>query len=74
MFASVLAYLAWNAATAVLGPNRAGPFVHLLPLFTTILAVWVLGEPLHAYHGAAALLIFAGIALATLVPKRQVRA
>ena len=71
VFASVGAYLFWNAATAALGPNRVGPFVHLLPLFTTILAVLLLGETLHAYHGFAVLLIFAGIALATLLPVRR---
>ncbi len=71
VFASVGAYLCWNAATAALGPNRAGPFVHLLPLFTTILAVLLLGESLHAYHGLAVLLIFSGIALATLRPARR---
>lgn len=66
LFASVLAYNFWNRAVAVVGANRAGQFVHLLPVFATVLAVIFLGERIHYYHMVAVALIFTGIYLATV--------
>ncbi len=64
IFASVLAYLFWNAGVAALGANRAGAFSNLMPAFGTILAVLLLGEQLHLFHAAGIALIFAGVYLA----------
>lgn len=64
-FASVLAYLAFNRLVELLGANTAGMAVHLVPVFGTILAVLLLGETLHAYHGIGVALIATGIWLAT---------
>ena len=44
IFASVLAMLFWNKAVALVGPNVSGFFLHLLPVFGTVLAVMFLGE------------------------------
>ncbi|MEZ5669715.1 MAG: DMT family transporter [Alphaproteobacteria bacterium] len=59
VFASVLAYIFWNQATATLGANRTGVFIHLVPVFTTIMALSFLGETLHWYHviGMAGVLV-----------------
>lgn len=65
IFPSVLAYLFWNRAVAEVGANRAGQFLHLIPVFGTLLAVIFLRESLQAFHFAGAALIFAGIYLAT---------
>jgi len=65
IFPSVLAYLFWNRAVAEVGANRAGQFLHLIPVFGTLLAVIFLRESLEAFHFAGAALIFAGIYLAT---------
>jgi drug/metabolite transporter (DMT)-like permease len=65
IFPSVVAYLFWNRAVADVGPHRAGIFIHLMPVFGTALAVLLLGETFHAYHGAGIGLILAGIMLAT---------
>jgi drug/metabolite transporter (DMT)-like permease len=62
---SIVAYLFWNRGVAQVGPNKAGLFVHLMPLFGALLAVIFLGERLHAYHYAGAVLIFSGIWLTT---------
>ena len=69
VFASVLAYIFWNRAVDKVGANKAGQFVHLLPVFATGLAVLFLGEALHIYHLAGVALIFAGIYLATIFGK-----
>ena len=66
VFSSVLAYIFWNRAVGMVGANKAGQFVHLLPVFATGLAVLLLGEALHLYHIAGIVLIFAGIYLATI--------
>ncbi len=62
---SIVAYLFWNRGVAQVGANKAGLFVHLMPLFGALLAVIFLGERLYAYHYAGAVLIFSGIWLTT---------
>lgn len=64
IFPSVLAYLFWNRGVAEVGANRAGQFLHLIPVFGTALAVVFLGETLKLFHLAGAVLIFGGIYLA----------
>ena len=65
IFASVLAFIFWNRAVTALGANIAGPFIHLMPVFSTILAVLFLGEALGKVQIVAILMIFGGILLAT---------
>jgi len=65
IFAAALANLFWNEASHRIGPNRAAPFVHLLPLFSLLLGVGLVGERLHLYHAPAIGLILGGIGLAT---------
>lgn len=65
LFASVLAFIFWNRAVTILGANIAGPFIHLMPVFSTILAVLFLGETLTPNHIKAILLIFGGILMTT---------
>jgi drug/metabolite transporter (DMT)-like permease len=66
VFPSALAYLCFNRGVDMIGANRAGQFIHLLPIFGSILAVIVLGERLAPYHLAGFGLIAAGIAWTTL--------
>jgi drug/metabolite transporter (DMT)-like permease len=47
----------------MLGPNTAGAFLHLMPLFGAALSVLLLGENIHLYHLAGALLIASGLIL-----------
>ena len=65
IFASVLAFIFWNRAVTALGANIAGPFIHLMPVFSTILAVLFLGEALVKVQIIAIFMIFGGILLAT---------
>ena len=70
IFASVLAFIFWNRAVTMLGANIAGPFIHLMPVFSTILAVIFLGETLTPNHIKAILLIFGGILITTFRVKK----
>jgi len=65
VFASFLATLFFNRGVELIGAARAGQFNHLQPVFGTLLAVGVLGETLHPYHGLGVALIAAGLLLAT---------
>ncbi len=65
LFASVLAFIFWNRAVRTVGANKAGPFIHLMPVFSTVLAVVFLDEHLRTYHFQGAVLIFCGIMLTT---------
>ncbi|MDJ0388351.1 DMT family transporter [Roseomonas sp. E05] len=64
LFPSLLSYLCFNRGVELIGANRAGQFIHLMPLFGSILAVVFLGESLQGFHLAGLALIGGGIALA----------
>ena len=63
VFSSVLAHGLWVRGVATIGPNRAGVFIHLIPVFGAVLAITFLGEELAAYHAAGAALALCGIVL-----------
>ncbi|MCP5368207.1 MAG: DMT family transporter [Hyphomicrobiales bacterium] len=67
VFPSILSFLFWMRAVARVGPTTAGFFMNLVPVFTALLAVALLGETLHLYHLAGLAFVFAGIRLATRV-------
>jgi len=64
-FASIVAYLGWNAGVVRIGPNRAGFTVHLLPAFGTVLAIIFLGEEVHLFHAVGIAAILSGVWLAS---------
>lgn len=71
VFASVLAYFCWNYGVARLGPNRAGTFLHLMPLFGVMLSAIVLGEHMQHFHWLGAGLIVLGITLSNRAARRN---
>lgn len=58
---AVLAYRAWGLGVLAVGPNVAGFFNNLTPLFAALLSAFWLGQPPQAYHAAAFVLIVGGI-------------
>ncbi len=48
--ASFIGPFLWMHGLAKLGPSKTTTLMNLLPVFTVIIAVLFLGEPLHAYH------------------------
>jgi len=61
---SILSQSLYIKGIEMIGASRANLFVNLVPIFGTILAVAVLGEPLFAYHVVALALVLGGIMLA----------
>jgi drug/metabolite transporter (DMT)-like permease len=49
LFPSIVAYFCWNRGVAVIGANRTGLFINLIPVFAAILAIIFLGESLKAF-------------------------
>jgi len=64
IFPSVLAFAAWNRGVELIGASRSGPFLHLIPLYTAIIASLFLGERLMAFHVIGLAMILGGIWLA----------
>jgi drug/metabolite transporter (DMT)-like permease len=64
IFPSVLAYICFNRGVELIGANRAGVCLHLVPLFGAVLAITLLGEEPRAYHFIGIALILAGVTLA----------
>ncbi|MEI6703898.1 MAG: DMT family transporter [Deltaproteobacteria bacterium] len=68
LFPSVLAFIFWNQAVREVGPNKAGIFLYLMPVFGAILSAVFLGESIRAFHLIGMALIFTGIHLTTRAP------
>jgi drug/metabolite transporter (DMT)-like permease len=63
VFPSIVAYVCWNRAVAMVGPNVAGFFNPVIPVFGILFAVLFLGELLRAYHLAGFALVLSGVVL-----------
>jgi drug/metabolite transporter (DMT)-like permease len=64
IFPSALAYLFFNRGIALIGPNRAAPFFHLVPVFGSAMAILFLGEKPELFHLAGYALVIAGVFIA----------
>ncbi len=64
IFPSVLAYIFFNRGVELIGANRGGVFMHLVPFFVTALAIIFLGENLRLFHVIGFVLILSGVWLA----------
>jgi drug/metabolite transporter (DMT)-like permease len=61
IFPSILAVLCYNRGVQLIGANRSGPFLHLIPLFGVILAIVFLGERPGWHHAFGAILVVGGV-------------
>ncbi|MBN9580259.1 MAG: DMT family transporter [Afipia sp.] len=65
VFPSTLAYLFFNRGIELIGPNRAAPFFHLVPVFGSAMAIAFLGEKPKLFHLIGYVLVLAGIFIAS---------
>jgi drug/metabolite transporter (DMT)-like permease len=65
IFPSVVAYICLTRGVELIGANRSGIFLHMIPLFGALLAIGLLGEPLRVFHVIGFALILCGVALAS---------
>lgn len=64
VFPGILAQQFFMRGVDLIGPQRAGIFTNLVPVFASALAVLVLGQIFALYHAAALVLVLGGIWLA----------
>jgi drug/metabolite transporter (DMT)-like permease len=64
ILASLVAYFFYARSVEIIGANRTGVFIHLIPLFTSVLAMVLLGEEPSLYHVAGFGLILTGVFIA----------
>ena len=64
-FAGLGSYILWNKAVVIVGPNKAGIFLHLMPVFSSLMAIFLLNEKLMDFHIIGAITIIIGIYLSS---------
>ncbi|MBZ9892883.1 MULTISPECIES: DMT family transporter [unclassified Mesorhizobium] len=75
--ASVVSQIFYIRGNELIGANRAGLFINLVPIFGTLLSVLIVGETFQLYQALALVLVLGGIALAeysgrkAAMPRRQ---
>ncbi|MES2750336.1 MAG: DMT family transporter [Pseudomonadota bacterium] len=65
IFPSTLAYMFFNRSIELIGPNRAAPFFHLVPVFGSAMAIAFLGEKPELFHLVGYAMVLAGIMTAS---------
>jgi len=65
IFPSFVGYIFWNRGVEKVGPNVAGIFMHLMPVFGSLLAWLFLVERIQLFHIVGIALILSGITLTT---------
>ena len=63
LFPSIGSYYCWAGAVSIIGANRAGIFLSLIPLFSTILAMFFFNENFYFFHFIGSVLIVLGLIL-----------
>ena len=63
LFPSIGSYYCWAGAVSIIGANRAGIFLSLIPLFSTIMAIAFFNEKFQFFHLIGAILIIIGLYL-----------
>ena len=63
LFPSIGSYYCWAGAVSIIGANRAGIFLSLIPLFSTIMAIIFFNEQFKLFHFIGATLIILGLFL-----------
>jgi len=62
---SILSYICWNHGVNTVGSGTASVFMYLIPVFTSAIAYFFLGERLFPFHLAGGFLIFCGLMLSS---------
>jgi len=63
VFAGIFAFFCWNKGVSLIGANRAGFFLNLIPVFSSIWAISFLNEKFSLFHIFGAIFIIFGIIL-----------
>ena len=67
LFGTVLGVVGWNIGITRIGAGRASTFMYLIPVFTVVAGVALLGEAFRLYHAIGMAMVFAGVAITNRV-------
>ena len=65
LFPGLASFICWIKGIAIIGSNRSGIFLHLMPIFSTILAILIFKEKFMNFHLSGAIFIIGGILLSS---------
>ncbi len=63
LFPGIISFICWIKGIALIGPNRSGIFLHLMPILSAIMAMLLFNEKFMFYHFLGAVFILSGIIL-----------
>ena len=63
IFPGLASFFFWIKGIGIIGANRAGVFLHLMPVFGSVMAIFLFNEKFMFYHLLGAIFIIAGITL-----------
>ena len=63
LFPSIGSYYCWAGAVSIIGPNRSGIFLSLIPLFSTFMAMFFFDEQFRYFHTIGSILVIIGLFL-----------
>ena len=63
LFPGLISFFLWIKGVGLIGANRAGIYLHLMPILGAIMAMIIFGEKILFYHLVGAVFIIAGIVL-----------
>lgn len=66
IFASVIAWFAWQHSVETIGSVKTSLIYYTMPVFSGILAILILKEPVETYHVIGFILVCAGIIISNL--------
>ena len=65
LFPGLASFICWIKGIGLIGANRSGIFLHLMPIFSTVMAILIFNEQFMIFHLVGAILIISGIVLST---------
>ena len=65
LFPGLASFICWIKGIAIIGSNRSGIFLHLMPIFSTLLAILIFKEKFMNFHLFGAAFIISGIFLSS---------
>jgi len=65
LFPGLASFFFWIKGISIVGSNRSGIFLHMMPIFSTLMAILIFKEKFMTYHFIGAMLIIAGIVLSS---------
>jgi drug/metabolite transporter (DMT)-like permease len=63
LFPGLASFIFWIKGISLIGPNRSGVFLHLMPILSAIMAMIIFDEKFMFYHILGAIFILTGILL-----------